>query len=131
MSYAIKYATTVVSAALLAGAAGTAAAQPQQGEAYSPPSPAQQRGQAQVSDQQLQQFVTAMEEVRSVQEEFSAAIQEADDMDEAQTLRADAQEEMRGAVEDTGLSVAEYNMIAQRLQSDPNLSARLQEMQQP
>jgi len=125
----MQYAMTLVSAALLSVAAGVAAAQSQQGQAYSPPSPAQQRGQTQVSDQQLQQFVTAMDEVRSVQEEFSQAIQQAENMDEAQTLRADAQEEMRGAVEDTGLSVAEYNMISQRLQSDPNLSARLQEIQ--
>lgn len=125
----MKIAITLVSAALLSMTAGVAAAQSQQRQEYSPPNPAPQRGQAQVSDQQLQQFVTAMDEVRSVQEEFSAAIQQAENMEEAQTLRADAQEEMRGAVEDTGLSVAEYNMISERLQSDPNLSQRLQEIQ--
>jgi len=110
----------------LAGAA--VASEPQQGREYAQPDPAQQGGQARqpVSDQQLQQFVTAMENVREVQQEYSQAIQETGNMEEAQTLRADAQEEMRGAVEDTGLSVADYNMISQRLQSDPNLAQRLE-----
>jgi len=110
----------------LVGAA--VASEPQQGREYAPSDPAQQGGQARqpVSDQQLQQFVTAMENVRDVQQEYSQAIQETGNMEEAQTLRADAQEEMRGAVEDTGLSVADYNMISQRLQSDPNLAQRLE-----
>jgi hypothetical protein len=114
----------------LALASAAVAAEAQQGREYAPPDPAQQRGQAgqQVSDQQLQQFAAAMENVRDVQQEYSQAIQEAGNMEEAQTLRADAQEEMRGAVEDAGLSVANYNMISQRLQSDPNLAQRLDDL---
>lgn len=122
---------TGIGIALLA-LAGTTAAQPQQeqGGQYQPPAQQQpqQQQQSQISDAKLEKFSAAMAEVRSVQQEYASAIQEADSTDEAQTLRADAQDEMRGAVEDTGLSISEYNQISQRLQSDQDLVRRLQEI---
>jgi hypothetical protein len=44
-------------------------------------------------------------------------------------LRQEAQGKMVEAVEGAGLSVSEYNLIAQRLQQDPALANRLNEMQ--
>lgn len=105
--------------------------QPPQGQQQGQQSPyGQQPGQGrqQVSEEQLQQFSDAMDEVSEVQQEYAQAIREADDMDKAQNLRAEAQKEMRSAVEDTGLSVPEYNMISQQLRSDQELVQRLQEI---
>ncbi len=117
-----------LSAPILAILVGSAyAAQPDQGGEYAPPPPAQQA--QPVTDTQLEQFATAMSGVRSVQQEYSEAIQQSGNMEDAQALRAEAQQEMRGAVEDSGLSVSEYNTIAQQLQSNPDLSRRLQNIQ--
>lgn len=82
-----------------------------------------------VSDEQLNQFVEAATEVQTVQQEYAAEIQSTSDAEQAQTLRAEAQEKMVEAVESSGLSVSEYNLIAQQLQQDPSLANRLNEMQ--
>lgn len=132
----MKYLNAAIGMLLLSVAGTVVAAQPpqQQSGEYAPPNPAQQQDRAQqppVSDEKLQQYADAMDEIRSVQQEYSEAIQEAENMEDAQTLRADAQEEMRGAVQKTGLSVSEYNMISQRLQSDPSLIQRLDDIRAP
>lgn len=116
------------SALLALGSAGAAYAQ--QGNPPGAAPPPQQQPQAQeVSDEQLRQFVEAAGEVQSVQEEYAQQIQSTQEADEAQTLRQEAQEKMVSAVEDAGLSVSEYNLIAQRLQQDQSLAERLQEIQ--
>lgn len=114
-----------IAAALLLWSGATFADEPPAAASeYGQPAP----GAEQVSDTQLEAFSTAMDEVQSVQQEYSQAIQQAENPEEAQTLQADAQEEMRSAVEDTGLTIADYNLIAQQLQSNPELVRRLQEI---
>lgn len=113
--------TLVSLAAILSFGAVTAMAQPQQ---------QQQQPQAMdVSDAKLEQFVEAVTEVQSVQQEYASEIQSTQEAAEAQALRQEAQEKMVGAVEDAGLSVTEYNQISQQLQSDPELSNRLEALQ--
>jgi hypothetical protein len=101
-------------------------AQAPQGQ-QAPTSPAQGE-QAQVSDQQLQQFVTAVTGVQSVQESYAQEIEAADDPADAQDLQRAAHSDMVQAVEESGLSISEYNLIAQRLQTDPTLAQRLMDM---
>lgn len=90
------------------------------------PSAAQQ--QAPVSDQALEQFADAASTVRDVREEYSAEIQSTQDEEKAQALRSEAQQKMVVAVQQAGLSVSDYNMIAQRLQTDGELMQRLNEV---
>lgn len=89
--------------------------------------PAQQ--QAPVSDEALEQFSEAASTVREVRQEYSAEIQSTKDEEKAQALREEAQQKMVVAVQGAGLSVPEYNLIAQRLQSDGELMQRLNQMQ--
>jgi hypothetical protein len=93
------------------------------------PPPQDEAGAAEVSEDQLVQFVEAASEVQTVQQEYAAEIQSTQQADEAQALRQEAQEKMVAAVEGAGLSVSEYNLIAQRLQQDPALANRLNDMQ--
>jgi len=111
----------------LAGTLGIVHADPE-GTAP-PPQAGADATQVDVSDDQLRQFVDAASEVQSVQEQYAAEIQSTQEAEEAQSLRQEAQEKMVQAVEDSGLSVSEYNLIAQRLQQDPSLANRLNEMQ--
>ena len=81
-----------------------------------------------LSDETLEQFTDAMAEVRSIGQEYSDRIANAEGAEEAQALQRDAQEEMMSAVEEAGLSVQQYNAIAQRMNQDPELMERVQDM---
>ena len=113
----------------LAGTAGIVGIVHANPEGAAPPPPAgADAAQTEVSDEQLRQFVEAASEVQSVQEEYAAEIQSTQEAEEAQSLRQEAQEKMVQAVEDSGLTVSEYNLIAQRLQQDPSLANRLNDI---
>lgn len=118
-----------VAAAALLMALPFAAAQAEEGQdqQYTPP-PAQQES-LEVSDAMLENFAEAVTTVQAVQQEYSAEIQSTQDAAEAQSLREEAQQKMVNAVEDTGLSVSEYNLISQRLQSDQALAERFESVQ--
>jgi hypothetical protein len=82
-----------------------------------------------VSDEKLQQFLSAAISVQDVQREYVAEIQATEDAARAETLREEAQDVMVTAVEEAGLTVLEFNLIAQRLQNDAELLQRLDEIQ--
>ncbi len=67
------------------------------------------------SDQQLQQFADASQEIAVI----SAAQQE---------VRAEANDRMIEVVEDSGLDVDTFNAIGQSIQQDPEMMQRVQEM---
>lgn len=117
--------------ALALGTAGSAVAQQQQsgqGPSGGGYAPSQQEQFAEVTDQKLGQFMVAMASVQDVQEEYAGQIQSASDREKAQELRKTAQGKMISAVEDSGLSVPQYNMIAERLRTDPDLAERAGDM---
>jgi GTP1/Obg family GTP-binding protein len=95
------------------------AAAPQTGEA-----PA-----ANVTDDKLENFVDAATEVQNVQTTYTERMKQAADQQQAQSLRQEAQDKMVSAVEESGLTVQEYNLIAQRLQTDPALAERMKSLQ--
>ena len=118
--------------ALTLGTAGSAVAQQQgaqseSGGGYAPPQQAQ--GGEEVTDEKLGQFMVAMASVQDVQEEYAGQIQSTSDGEKAQELRQEAQSKMISAVEDSGLSVPQYNMIAERMRTDPELAERAESMQ--
>lgn len=112
------------------GTAGSAVAQQQGGQGqsggYAPPQ--QQQG-GEVTDRKLGQFMVAMASVQDVQEEYAGQIQSTSDGEKAQELRQEAQNKMISAVEDSGLTVPQYNMIAERMRTDPELAERAGDMQ--
>lgn len=81
-----------------------------------------------ISDDTLVQFVEALEEVGELSVSYSEEIAEADTPEAAQELQMEAQERMVAAVEATGLTVQDYNMIAQAMSQDPELMERVEAM---
>jgi hypothetical protein len=78
------------------------------------------------SDAKLQSFASAVLAVNALVEEWRPQIQAAPTDADRQKLAEQANQEMRAAVEDTdGMSVEEYQAIAQAAQADSELMARL------
>lgn len=81
-----------------------------------------------LSEEVLDQFVIAMEQVQLIADELTSDLNAADTQEDAQAVQQAAQEKMVGAVEDTGITVEEYNMVLQIAQQDEEFRAQLQEM---
>lgn len=81
-----------------------------------------------ISDETLVQFVSALEVVGELSVTYSEQIAEAETPEAAQELQMQAQDEMVAAVEDAGLTVQDYNMIAQAMSQNPELMERVESM---
>ena len=78
------------------------------------------------SDAKLQSFVDAVRAVNAVVEQWRPQIQTAPNEADAQEMARKANDEMRAAVAGTeGITVEEYQAIAQAAQADPQLMARI------
>ena len=78
------------------------------------------------SDAKLQSFVDAVLAVNAVVEQWRPQIQTAPNEADAQKMAQQANEDMRAAVAGTqGITVEEYQAIAQAAQADPQLMARI------
>lgn len=81
------------------------------------------------TDAKLQSFASAVLAVNAVVERWRPQIEAAPTDADKQQMAEKANQEMRAAVEGTnGLSVDEYQAIAQAAQADPQLMARLDKM---
>lgn len=89
--------------------------------------PQQQTGQAaaNVDEASLNKFKHAYAEVNSVRASFAGKLEDVEDPQEAQKLQQQAQEYMVSAVEDSGLSVKEYNQISAAIQQNPELRQKI------
>lgn len=79
-----------------------------------------------VTEEQLETFVDAIEHIERINDEFVASLENVETQEEAQQLQMDAQREMVESVEETGLTVEEYNALAYRLQNDPEVQAKVE-----
>jgi prophage tail gpP-like protein len=78
------------------------------------------------SDAKLQSFADAVLAVNAVVERWRPQIQAAPNQADAQQMMQTANDEMRAAVAGTeGITVQEYQAIAQAAQADPQLMARI------
>jgi hypothetical protein len=78
------------------------------------------------TDAKLQSFASAVVAVNAIVERWRPQIQAAPSDADKQRMAEQANQEMRAAVEGTeGLSVEEYQAIAQAAQGDPQLMARI------
>ncbi|MEX0618638.1 MAG: DUF4168 domain-containing protein [Pseudohongiellaceae bacterium] len=118
----------LIAAAGLALVVSSGANAQQQGQPQGQPPPAQQQPQVELDEQTLSQFANALGSVTEIQVEYSESIGATQDPEEAQELQQEAQTKMVEAVEEAGLDVQTYNMIAQQMSADPELQQRIQEM---
>lgn len=107
------------------------AQQPGPGEGYTPPPPAQNMPQstdnADLDPATKEKFVDAYASVQEIQGKYTTKLQQASDQASAQALQQQAQQEMISAVQDSGLSVSDYNQITQVVANNPRLLAEIQE----
>lgn len=98
---------------------------PAQQQGGAPPANYQPAQPADVNDETLNKFADAYGKVQSIQQDFAKDLQQVSEESEAQELQRSAQDEMMEAVEDSGLSVTEYNEISVAVSADPELQARV------
>ncbi|MFC3284729.1 DUF4168 domain-containing protein [Litchfieldella rifensis] len=126
--------TALFSAALLTGGLLSAQAAFAQQDPAQDPAAAPEQSQAapaqDFSDQQLQQFADASQEIAMISQEYTKRLQEAEDETAQQEVRMEANEKMVKVVEDSGLDVETFNSIGQAIQQDPELMQRVQQMAQ-
>jgi hypothetical protein len=79
-----------------------------------------------VDEAKLDQFADAYVAVEEIRIEASAELEGASDGESAQTIEQDARSRMLKAVEESGLTVEEYNDIAQQVNANPDLRQDVQ-----
>lgn len=84
--------------------------------------------QASVSDAELQEFAQARAAVERIQTEYQGRAQDVKSQEEMQKLQAQANDEMVAAVQNTNLSVEQYNNIARLIQTNQKVLDRFMEI---
>lgn len=88
--------------------------------------PAPQQSSADFSDEKVAAFVDAQSRVVEVSQKLNERLQNITDPEEVRKAQQSAHKEMVIAVETSGLTVEEYNNMAQAAQNDPELAKRIQ-----
>lgn len=83
---------------------------------------------ADVTDDKLKDFAEVHQEVESMNAEYQAKIAATSDAVEKSALSAEANKEMMRLVEASPLSIAEYNRIAELVQTDITLQDKYREI---
>jgi hypothetical protein len=124
--------TALFSAALLTAGLMAVQAHAQQDPAQDPaaaPEQPQAAAPAQdFSDEQLQQFADASQEIAVISQEYTERLHAAEDEQTQQEVRMEANDRMVEVVEDSGLDVDTFNAIGHAIQQDPELMQRVQQM---
>ncbi|MFY0992564.1 DUF4168 domain-containing protein [Halomonas sp. C05BenzN] len=126
----MKRMTALFSAALLSAGMMTATAHAQEDPAQAPEQPQAAVPAQDFSDEQLQQFADASQEIAVISQEYTERLHAAEDETAQQEVRMEANDRMVEVVEDSGLDVDTFNAIGQAIQQDPELMQRVQEMAQ-
>lgn len=85
--------------------------------------------QAQFSRSQIQKFARVQQKIRSISSKWRKKIRSENDQQKIQQYRQQANKQMIAAVKKSGLSVKQYNKIANAAQSNPQLAKRIQQAQ--
>lgn len=99
--------------------------QPQQAQQpQQMPSP-QQPSASNVSSGELDSFVAAYTDVQEINKDYGGRLQNVEDVEKANKLQIEAQQKMQSAIKDNGLSLAEYENIANQINENPELRAEV------
>lgn len=124
----MKRFAAVVSASLVAtGLAATPALAAQEQPAQGAQSQQQSKN---FSDDQLQNFASASQEIAGISQDYTKQLQGAGDADAQQSIREEANQKMVQAVQDNDLEVEQFNQIGQAVQNDPQMMQKVQQMAQ-
>lgn len=88
--------------------------------------PEQTAPQMDVSDQQVNDFVTAYVAVQTLNQQYATQLQAmTDNPEKSKQIKQQAQTDMKAAITDTGLSLNEYKQIAQAANGSEQLRQRI------
>ncbi|MDX5333475.1 MAG: DUF4168 domain-containing protein [Gammaproteobacteria bacterium] len=90
------------------------------------PAGMQQGAAADVDDATLDRFVVAYADIQALQREFATELEQVESQEEAAALQQATQQKMVEAVQESGLSVPEYNTVVQALDQDPALREKVE-----
>ncbi|MFW6193311.1 MAG: DUF4168 domain-containing protein [Gemmatimonadota bacterium] len=126
---------TAVLLAFAALACGDGESPDQQGsqDQQQPPAAQQQQQQEEeidVSDEELEAFAEATDQLQDVAEDARSDMQGAEGQDEAEQVREDFQKQQAKIVEDAGLDTARYTEIRNAIETNPDLRNRFLELRQ-
>lgn len=88
------------------------------------------RGSGQVDDKTKEKFVDAYIKVKGIQKKYTQKLHNMEDIDQARRLQKQVQAEMVKVVEDSDMSVQEYNEVVDAISSDPELRMEIEKMAQ-
>lgn len=80
------------------------------------------------SDSELENFAAAQSKVDDVRGEYSDELSGVEDPGKAQELQSKYTEKMINEIEETGLSVSDYNNISSAIQQNPKLQKKVDKM---
>jgi len=125
--------TAIIAATLMTTGMASTVAMAQDNANSAPQSQSQSQSQAPAkdfSDNELQQFANASQDIASISQDYTEKLQNASGEGDQQKIRQKANDEMVAAVKDSGMDVEKFNSIGQAIQQDPQLMKRVQGMAQ-
>lgn len=84
--------------------------------------------QGSVSDTELREYAQARAAIEQIHNKYQGLVQDVTSEEQMQQLQAQANEEMVAAVQNTDLSVEQYNRIAQLIQTNQEVLDRFMEI---
>jgi hypothetical protein len=78
-------------------------------------------------DVSAENFVEAHKSVVEVQQKYMPQMQQAETQKQLEDLQSQAQVELISAIEDSGITVDEYNWVVNNYEDDPELKKNLEE----
>lgn len=105
-----------------------AAPQQQQQQPQQQQPPQQQQAPATpVSDDEIDQFISAANEIQVLHEDAQKKLSEAGDETQAAAMREETERSMHSAIEESGLTIQRYQEIFVAYQSDPEVNEKVAE----
>lgn len=82
---------------------------------------------ADVSQDEVDSFVDAYMSVQEINQDYTQRLQDVEDSEEATQLQQEAQGKMQDAISESGLSIAEYQQIANQAGQDDQLRSQIED----
>lgn len=120
-----KTLTCALFAAAFAFAGSQAMAEPGSQQQYGQPESAAKKS---FDDQTLKKFALSNIDLAKIQNDFARKLEGAENQEEAVAMQQAMQKKMVSAVQSNGLSVEDFNSIANQMASDEQMKAKVEKM---
>ena len=123
-----KSLTSISLSILIALASSSALAQEEtQANAQTAPQAAPQT--IEITEAAVDKFIEVLQDVESIRGKYVARLQDAEDQQTAMGIQQEAQEKMVEKVQSSGMTVQQFNLIAQAAQQSPEIQQRIRNAQ--